>query len=163
MPDHIEFQYLTPLDSLDSYDEPDEVLLLRPLVEDARRFLEGHSWCPGIAEGWLGYGIGKVIALLLFRLKQPIGVDEYLWVVTGDLPSAYFVTDGSPNPAQALETYCELMDDWANSILEGADLSDCFPVKAEPTEKHARLLLTRTAFIKRDILPEALLGPRKEP
>lgn len=32
-------------------------------------------------------------------------IDEYVWIVVGDIPPAYLVTDDYPSPKQALEGY----------------------------------------------------------
>lgn len=75
------------------------------------------------------------------------------WVIVGDLPSAYFATDDSPNPAEALETYCVFMEDWTDRILNGEDLKGAYPIAAAPTEEHARMLKSRIEFIRQEIIP----------
>ena len=55
---------------------------------------------------------------------------------------------------EALECYCELMEDWANSIMSDDSIESCFPVAAAPTKEHAQMLLTRTQFIRREFLSQ---------
>jgi hypothetical protein len=64
------------------------------------------------------------------------------------------VADDADRPSLALEAYCELSEDWANAVLQGGDLSQVYPVKAEPTIEHAKMLLSRVSFIREKIIPD---------
>lgn len=75
--------------------------------------------------------------------------------MVGDLPPAYFVVDGCRQPADALEVYCELMEEWADNVMAGADLSASYPVSVEPTTKHAHMLKGRIEFIREKLIPLA--------
>lgn len=86
-------------------------------------------------------------------------MDEQLWVVVGDLPSAYLVTDVSPDAIAALGVYCELMEDWANAVLQETPLNEVFPVSARPTVENAHALLTRVKCLRDGIIP-MLRSPR---
>jgi hypothetical protein len=44
------------------------------------------------------------------------------------------------------------MEEWADNIMNDLDISDCYPVIAEPTKKNAELLSKRIEFIRREIL-----------
>jgi hypothetical protein len=92
------------------------------------------------------------MGVFLFQI-EPINstIDNYIWVIVGDLPSVYLdqnVTTGQ----EALSIYCELMTEWAESVLQGKSTEDCFPVLAAPTIKNAELLKRRIAFIKTELL-----------
>ena len=123
------------------------------MLARAQSYLTSFHWCQGISERYVGVGIGGVLALFLFRLKDPGEVDEWLWVVEGDLPSAYFVVDEAATPAAALSAYCELMEDWANAVSAGLPLHNVFPVRAPATLENAQMLQTRVAFMRREIIP----------
>jgi hypothetical protein len=71
------------------------------------------------------------------------------------LPSAYFVVEACPRPAEALEIYCEIMEDWADNVIAGADLSESYPVSVEPTIEHADMLKGRIDFIRKKLIPRA--------
>ena len=58
---------------------------------------------PPDRRGALRARIGGVVAVFLFRIDGPPEVDPLLWVVVGDLPTAYLVTDDAPSPAIALD------------------------------------------------------------
>ncbi len=151
----LDFSRLIPADEIAGEDESDTAEF-RGMLRDAEAYLRSFDWCPSIVERYLGYGLGGVIALFLFKLEEKIqGVDDQLWVVVGDLPSAYFVCDDAATPAAALEVYCGVMDDWAHAVLNGSSLNDVFPVTAEPTTEHANMLLSRTKFIRERLVPIA--------
>ena len=130
-------------------DTPEEADRLRGLAVEALDYIQGFSWCPPLRQVLLAYGIGDVIGLFLVRFAEPAGgVDDELWVVSGDLPLAYFVTDDAPTPAEALSTYCDLMESWAEAVLEDGSLDEAFPVGAEPTQENAEALRKQLDFIR---------------
>lgn len=149
----IDLNLLTPAERIEG-DTADETAILKEMLARAVAYLKSFSWCPLVTERYLGYGIGGVLALFLFRLQPAInGEDEWLWVVVGDLPSAYFVIDEASDPASALEAYCELIEDWVEAVLSKSSLDEVFPVAVAPTKKHAEMLKSRVRFIRRNILP----------
>lgn len=137
-------------------EDPEDTRLLKEMHEKARGYLTKHAWCPAIRETRLAFGIGGIIALFLVQLEERIaGTDDQLWVVVGDLASAYFVIDDVPRPQSALETYCSLMEDWVEAVLSGHGLRECFPVDAKPSRTNALALKSRLAFLRAHVLPQA--------
>lgn len=137
--------------------DPDEDTRLAVREEEARTYVESFTWSGPIREVLLAFGMSGILSLFLVRFEEPIRwegeEDAELWVIVGDLPPAYFTTDDSPNPAEALETYCVFMEDWADRILSGDDLEGAYPVAAAPTEEHAGMLKSRLEFIRQEIIP----------
>jgi hypothetical protein len=137
-------------------EDPEDTRLLMEMLEKARAYLTRYAWCPAIREARLAFGIGGVIALFLVQLEERIaGTDDQLWVVVGDLPSAYFVIDDVPGPQSALDTYCSLMEDWVEAVLSGHELRKSFPVDAKPSQANALALRSRLAFLRQRVLPQA--------
>ena len=136
-------------------DDADDTRLLREMAEEARRYITSHSWCPPQKDLFLACGVGGVIALFLVDFTEKIGgsPDDSLWLVVGDLPSAYFVTENATHPRAALETYCNLMDDWITAVLDDGDLDEVYPVEADPSEQNARELESRLKFLRVEIIP----------
>ena len=92
--------------------------------------------------------------MFLIHFAKPVSeADDYLWVVVGDLPSAYFVIDDAPSPRSAAEVYCRIMQDWINAVVSEAPLDDVFPVKADATVEMAQMLDSRLRFIREKIIP----------
>ena len=147
---------MTDKDTVVTGDDAEDTALLDKMATDARDYIQSFDWCPPIHRQSLGYGVGGVIALFRFEFAHAIDdTDSELWLVVGDLPSAYFVYEGNEDPAVALECYCGLMEEWAVAARDGESVDECFPVDAEATPGHAEMLLTRIAFIRRELVPTA--------
>jgi hypothetical protein len=132
----------------------DETALLNADSIRARNFVLQQKWCFGIGEVYFGAGLGGVVSIFLVEIEPlPTGVDRWLWVIVGDIPSAYLVTDGAANPIAALEEYIELMREWV-SLSYSSEASDkVIPVNRTPTPENAALLEKRLDALSKDILP----------
>ena len=146
------FSNITPIREMQGEDWEDTELL-KKMLQEADNYISSYEWCPVIKEKYFGYGIGGIVAVFLYKFVSSINqTDDWLWIVVGDLPSAYLVIDNTNSPMDALKGYCELMEDWANSIKSNGSIDGCYPVKAVPTKENAQLLLNRINFIRREIL-----------
>src|SRR5436190_382914 len=110
----IDASKLTPAVRIKGQDDS-ETFALCAMFDEASQFLLSFNWCGEIKESYFGMGVGGVLAVFLFRIvPKKTGVDEWLWVVTGDIPPAYLVTDEAPNPACALAGYVREMTRWVD-------------------------------------------------
>ena len=135
-------------------DSDEDTILLQKMADDAEVFLKTFEWCPTIDTVYFAGGVGGVVGLYLVEFREPLqGHDKQLWVVVGDVPSAYFVTDEAQSPKEALQLYCQLMDDWIHSVLNRNPAARVFPVRADRTIKNAKSLKIRIEFIREDIVP----------
>src|SRR5262245_16319884 len=97
-----------PLDSvilpeeIEGEDE-EETRQLQALVKAAQSYVKAWKWCGEIKQAYFGVGMGDKLAVSLIHLVPRGDADEWVWVVTGDLPTAYLVTDDAPDPLAALE------------------------------------------------------------
>jgi hypothetical protein len=134
-------------------DDEEDTRLLRKMLRDAEDYLEAYKWCAGIVESYFGIGVGGVVAVFLFKIV-PAGydVDEWIWVIAGDLPPAYITTESAPNPACALDGYIGAMEEWVEAVRSGKPISDLIPVNAPATSEFAGALETRLKFLDREIL-----------
>lgn len=156
----IDFTKVVRSDSYVAEDEHDTDLV-REMEASAKAFLEAFAWCRGAVDAYVGnVAVGGVVAVFLFRIYPARSeVDEWLWVVVGDLPPAYLVTDGAPNPACALSAYLELMGEWVKAAQAGEPVDELIPVlthgSAEdipPTAENAEMLASRLEFVEERIL-----------
>ena len=144
---------LLSVDSLKG-DSDEDTELLRGMANDARSFLTQFDWCKAIVEFYFGIGTGGIVAVFLARiLGAEEDVDEWLWVVIGDLPPAYLVTDTVPSPAAALRAYIEQMREWVTAARLGRPVQEIIPVNVPPTPENANSLNSRLDFIERELLP----------
>ena len=150
---------IVPIDQMQGEDSADTDLL-RELRKKAENYVNSLDWFPGITEMYYGAGVGGIFAIFLIRTypnafsHRGTPIDEWLWVVVGDIPSAYLVLDVAQKPSEACEVYLELMTGWIDCVESGEVPSDNeFPVNMEPTPENAALLHTRTMLIQQHVLP----------
>lgn len=148
----IDVSRFTPVDSMRGEDDS-ETREFQRLHREAEDFLGSFAWCGGIKSARFGFGVSNVVAVFLFKIRmlRP-DVDELLWVVVGDVPPAYLVTDDAPDPAAALRAYIREMWRWVEAVRSGTAVTDLISVNAPPTSGNAEDLANRLNFIEREIL-----------
>jgi len=135
-------------------DDAEDTRLLREMAFKANHYISRFAWCRSIREAYFGDGYGRIVAVFLFRIEPSRPeVDEWLWVVVGDLPSAYLVTDECKTPSQTLERYIDAISEWVRLAKKGRWSDDVIPVNAPPTPESARMLESRLAVLKEKIVP----------
>ena len=114
------------------------------MFEEARSFLAAFNWCLSIEESYFGFGYAGIVAVFLFRIS-PVrsSVDEWLWVVVGDVPPAYLVTEGNLTPDLALDSYIYEMNRWVKAAKQGRSTVDLIPVNVPPTRENVEALERR--------------------
>ena len=152
-----DFGRLTPVAEMCGEDR-DETLELEAMFEGARTYLQSHDWCEEISNSYFGFGVGGVVAVFLFHVNLKAGDEELLWVIDGDLPSAYLVVDNAAEATAALEIYADLMQDWVDAVRKGSGLEEVFPVDAPADEEHAELLEKRIRLLRGTIIPAARMA-----
>ncbi len=145
---------LMPVEAIRGEDDED-TKLLNEMASDARNYIASFTWCLPITAMYLADGVGGIIAIFLVEFAGKIGgTDDRLWVVVGDLPSAYMVVEPDDCVQEALERYCLLMEDWVSAVRGNGDFENVYPVAAENTEEHADMLQGRLDSLRKDIIPE---------
>jgi hypothetical protein len=123
------------------------------LAARAGSFLRTQSWCQSVVSTKLAWGVAGVLAVFLVRIQpRDPTIDETLWVVVGDIPSAYLVQDDNPTWREALTAYVREMNRWVGAVRMHRSLDDVIPVKVAPTRENADALAVRLAFIQSEIL-----------
>lgn len=144
---------VVPIDQIFGDDEED-TRLLRAMASRAQEFILSFSWCKSIHAAYFGDGCGGVVALFLFRIEpSEANVDEWLWVVVGDLPPAYLIIDDCKTPSQALEGYIDEMSKWADLAKKGRTSTRVIPVNAPATPAYAVALEGRLKFLRDVMVP----------
>jgi hypothetical protein len=151
-PSPIDFSKVVPTPAMKGDDDEDSSLLREMLLE-AERYLNKLKWCARINESYFGIGIGGIVAVFLFRITPcHNGVDDFVWVIVGDIPPLYITVDNAPNPACALDAYLGAMSEWAEAAISGKSISALPPVYADPTPENGRKLKGRLEFIDKELL-----------
>lgn len=136
-----------------------ETAELLQMLDEAKNYLSSFAWCNSIDQSYLGIGIPGIIGVFLFKIT-PMSemVDDWIWVIVGDLPPAYISAEGFSNPARALEGYILAMREWVEAVRTGSDVQDLIPVNVPPTTEWAKKLSIRLDFLDKKILRKQYLG-----
>lgn len=122
---------------------------VRDLADEARSFIASHRWCKQVAAVNLAWAVAGVLGVFQVKIKPSSPhVDSTFWVVVGDIPSAYLVTDNAPTWRDALRSYVAEMYRWVHAVRHNLPLDDVIPVGVEPSSEHAEMLAGRLAFIE---------------
>lgn len=123
------------------------------MYREALRYLKFYNWCGEITESYVGMIFEGIIGIFLFRfVPNRKDVDEWVWVVVGDLPPTYLTVDECPNPGAALDGYIGAMMEWVIAAEEGRSVVDLIPVNVPATPETAKKLRSRLEFLDKKIL-----------
>jgi hypothetical protein len=126
---------------------------LKAYLNEAESEINFYSWHDGIVRSYFGMGIGGIFAIFLFEiLPNRKNVDNFVWVIVGDLPSAYITCETAPNPACALDCYICAMEEWVEAAKIGKSVENLIPVNVPATPENGLLLETRLKFLDEKIL-----------
>lgn len=132
-----------------------EAALLPGMLAEAERWLCTNRWCNDVRARYFGLGVGGVVAVFLFEIDNLASPeDALLWVIVGDIPPAYLVTDEARTPKRALARYIELMREWVEAASSGRPVGKLIPVNAPATPANARLLSQRLDFLQREFVQD---------
>lgn len=124
-------------------------------LSDARNFLLYYNWCRKIEEEYIGIFVDGIIGVFLFRiLPAEENVDEWIWVVVGDVPSAYLTCDLCPNAAAALDGYIGAMSEWVDAATRGESVAELIPVNVPATKENGELLRKKLLFLDERVLSD---------
>ena len=127
---------------------------VRDAEAEARAYITSFSWCPAIRSISYADGVPGIVCIFCAIFENTIKgcSDDQLWIVVGDLPSAYLVAEAGDNAREVLSVYCELMEDWVAAVRAKHSLADVFPVRAEANEELAEVLHGRISFLRQEII-----------
>jgi hypothetical protein len=131
----------------------EEQKLFNKMVEEAKDWILKKAWCKKVNSIQYGFGIiGIILAFLCEIVPDNKNVDKLLWIIVGDIPYAYLVTDNTKNGKDAVSIYCDLMDEWVEAVKTNKTIDELIPVNVPPTVEWANNLGTRIRFIRDNIL-----------
>lgn len=110
---------LTPSKSIVGDDEEDTVLL-RALADEARRYISSFSWCKEVLQSYFGGGVGGIFGVFFFHIRPSRSdVEPWIWIIVGDIPSAYLPITDCKSPAEVFRTYIRGMSNWVELARKG--------------------------------------------
>ena len=123
------------------------------LAAEARLFLAGQRWVHRVLEGRAAVAIPGVLGVFQFDLEATRSESPSpMWVVVGDLPSAYLPCDDLPSWQEALDSYVWEMQRWVDAVRAGKGVNELIPTGVAPTVEHAAMLGSRLELIRQRIL-----------
>jgi len=126
---------------------------VKEIYDEAKNFIEFYDWCGEITEVYVGMLYLGIVGVFLFKIiPTRKDVDEWVWVIVGDLPSAYITTEDCPNPATALDGYIGAMLEWVEAAGKGDSVANLIPVNVPATKENSEMLKTRLSFLDDNIL-----------
>jgi len=135
-------------------DDDEDTKLLRVMADGAAKFLQCFPWCKKIRSTYFGDGYGGIVGVFLFHIEPSRdGVDEWLWVVFGDVPPAFLVIDQSMMPSQALQSYIGEISKWVQLAKQGRSSENVIPVYLASTPENAADLESRLKVLQEVIVP----------
>lgn len=127
------------------------------MAAEGLRYMSNFDWFKGATGMVWATGVPGVVGIFHLSLSKKMWDRESLWVVVGDLPTAYLVKNTDESAIHALENYASLMDDWCTAVEAKTDLCDVYPVAAPATLENAQHLRSRMNNL-REILPSLELS-----
>ena len=156
MDGHIERVPVTGVVPVDQMvgDEEEDRRLLKVIAEGATKYLQSFSWCKKIRSTYFGDGYGGIIGVFLFHIEPSRkGVDEWLWVVFGDVPPAYLVIDHAKTPSKALEYYIAEVSVWVELAKQSRSSKDAIPVDLPAKPEDAARVASKLKLLEEFVLP----------
>lgn len=125
------------------------------MLIEARNEISFYGWCLDIVESYVGMFYAGIVGVFLFKIK-PSGsdIDEWVWVIVGDLPPIYIAADESPNAACALDSYVGAMEEWVAAAENGDSVSELVPVNIPASKENSKNLKVRLTMLDENILSQ---------
>ena len=144
---------VSPIDGI-FHENHEERGLLRQMAREAEDYLQQFSWCKSVREAYFGGGYGGIVAVFLFRIvPSKSGIDEWVWVVMGDVPPACLAIERITTPSEALEHYIWEMTRWVHFAKRGRVPELGIPVDLDPNWKNAEALEDKLKVLRKAVLP----------
>src|SRR5882757_9396327 len=101
-------------------DDEQDTILLRKMSEDAKQYISSFRWCETILSSYFGGGVGGIFAVFFFHIRPSHSdVAPWIWIVVGDIPSAYLPVTDCESPAEVLRSYLRGMNRWVELARKG--------------------------------------------
>ena len=125
------------------------------MLNEAKSELQFYNWCLEILESYVGIFYAGVVGVFLFKIiRSSDVVDEWHWVVVGDLPPIHITCRDSPNAACALDAYIGEMQEWVKAAENNKSVAELVPVSVPATPENAIRLKSQLTMLDERVLSE---------
>jgi hypothetical protein len=131
-------------------EDAEDTRRLRELPAEVRDYMLATGHWRAVERVRFGLGIGGIFGVFLAE-GEPAApdVDRAVWVVVGDLPPLYLVTDDIGTPEEALQAYIDHRRAWVDAVRSDHPVAGLAPVNVEPTHEWAERLAVRLDGLER--------------
>ena len=148
-------------------DRPEDTVMFSEMAQEAIDYLESFRWCHKVRELWFSGGVGGIVAVFCAEIDHDPEVDERLWTVVGDVPSAYMPLEVGASAKEVVEAYVELVEEWISAVEAGELAPDVFPLRSPKDSEHIAMLRNRLKSLTEFVIPNLMSGaealPRSPP
>jgi hypothetical protein len=135
-------------------DTEEDTRLLWAMASGAADYLRSFPWFEKIRSAYFGDGVGGIVGVFLFHVEPSTSeMDEWLWVVFGDISPALLPIDRSKKPSQALEFYVSEMSKWVELAKQGRSSTKIIPVLLAATPENAAAVESKLKVLQELIVP----------
>ena len=90
------------------------------MSQDAKQYISSFPWCETILSSYFGGGVGGIFAVFFFHIRPSRSdVAPWIWIVVGDIPSAYLPVTDCESPAEVFRSYLRGMSRWVELARKG--------------------------------------------
>jgi hypothetical protein len=101
-------------------DHEHDTVLLRKMSEDAKHYISSFPWCDATLASYFGGGVGGIFAIFFLQIRpNRADVDPWIWIVVGDIPSAYLPISDCDSPSEVFRSYVRGMNKWVELTRKG--------------------------------------------
>lgn len=94
-------------------DDDEDTALLRQMDAEATAYISSFSWCDAVYASYFGGGVGGVLAVFFYKIRPASAdVDPWIWIIVGDIPSAYLPISDCGSAGEAFKKYMLGMSKW---------------------------------------------------
>ncbi len=125
-------------------------------IEYAEFLMKSFPWVHSIKQTYVGAYFEGIVGIYLFEIIQKeTSAPDFIWLfLGGDSPILWLPTDESPNPAEALITYLDVVGVWVDAVLNSKPTEDLAPIDVPETVVDALRLRRHLAFLEDYVLPQ---------
>jgi hypothetical protein len=124
------------------------------MADEAARYVRSFKWCIDLHEQYFGDGYGGIVAVFLLRATiRKFENPKWIWVVVGDMPSAYMELELAPTPRAALLRYIEGVEEWLAASEDERASGDLIPIEVPLGAEFIEKLQVRMETIRSLVLP----------
>ena len=125
------------------------------LEDEARAYLLRTGYWRSVERLECGLAVEGVFGVFLAEAEPAApDVDREVWVVAGDLPPLYLVTDDIETPEEALTAYIDHRRAWVDAVRANHSVAHLAPVDVEPSREWAAALATRLRLLEEFLAEE---------